>query len=104
VQIQLDQIRKGECGKEFIGEPCSLADYEKIYELNNWNAYLTFNGVKYFYFVQDKQSSIVIKEISIHIRFRIHEIYKFLYSSNPIDLITTAMKFSHQPLQQAIGL
>jgi hypothetical protein len=104
VQIQLDQIRKGECGKEFIGEPCSLADYEKIYELNNWHAHLTFNGVKYFYFVQDKQSSIVVKEVSIHIRFRIHEIYKFLYSSNPIDLITTAMKFSHQPLQQAIGL
>jgi hypothetical protein len=104
VQIQLDQIRKGECGKEFIGEPCSLADYEKIYELNNWNAYLTFNGVKYFYFVQDKQSSIVIKEISIHIRWGIHDTYKFLFSSNPIDLITIALKFSHQSFIQVYGL
>jgi hypothetical protein len=104
VQIQLDQIRKGECGKEFIGEPCSLADYEKIYELNNWHAHLTFNGVKYFYFVQDKQSSIVVKEVCVYIRFSIHKIYKFLHSSNPIDLITIAMKFSHQTLQQTIGI
>jgi hypothetical protein len=104
VQIQLDQIRKGECGKEFIGEPCSLADYEKIYELNNWHAHLTFHGVKYFYFVQDKHSSVVINEVSIDIVGRIHHIYKFLYSSNPIDLITIALKFSHQPFKRAFGL
>jgi hypothetical protein len=104
LQIQLDQIRKGECGKEFIGKPCSLADYEKIYELNNWHAHLTFNGVKYFYFVQNKQSSIVVKEVSIHILYGIHDIYKFLFSSNPIDLITIGLKFNHQPFKQAFGL
>jgi hypothetical protein len=104
VQIQLDQIRKGECGKEFIGEPCSLADYEKIYELNNWHAHLTFNWVKYFYFVQDKQSSIVVKEVSIHIFYGIHDIYKFLFSSNPIDLITIALKFNYQSFLQTYGL
>jgi hypothetical protein len=104
MQIQLDQIRKGECGKEFIGEPCSLADYEKIYELNNWHAHLTFDGVKYFYFVQNKQSSVVIKEVGIHIIRRIHHIYKFLYNSNPIDLITIALKFSHLPFRQAFEL
>jgi hypothetical protein len=57
-QIQRNQIREGE-GDEFFKLDYLFTSYDKYYELKNWNAYLTYNGVKYFYYVQDKASLII---------------------------------------------
>jgi hypothetical protein len=57
-QIQRNQIREGECD-EFFKFNDLFTSYDKNYELTNWNAYLAYNGVLYFYYVQDKASSII---------------------------------------------
>jgi hypothetical protein len=91
IEIQRNQIRKEKCCILLDNKLDLLTNYDKSYEITNWNAYLAFNGVKYFYFVQDKHSSIVVKEVCIYSTIETHDIYKFLFSSNPIDLITIAM-------------
>jgi hypothetical protein len=91
-EIRRDQIRKGECQKLFELHPLSFTNYDRNYELKNWNAYLAYNGVKYFYWVQDKQHIIVEEDKHAFIDVKTHQIYKFLYSSNPIDLISVVQK------------
>jgi hypothetical protein len=90
-QIQRNQIREGECDELF---KCDFifTTYDKNYELKNWNAYLTYNGVKYFYHVQDKSSLISELKWSGYFETFTHRMYKFLYSSNPVDLIFATVK------------
>jgi hypothetical protein len=102
--INRNQIRKGECRDFFNLEFHKFSNYEKNYEITNWNAYLVFNGVKYFYFVQDKHSSIIIKEVWTCIKLYPHHIYKFLFSSNPIDLITIVLRYSHHPEERMLNI
>jgi hypothetical protein len=103
-EIERNQIKEGECRILFMGETWPLMNYDKTYELNNWNAYLTFNGVKYFYFVQDKHSSIVIEQIYSFSKIYTSDVYKFLFSANPIDLITVAVKYGSNLKVNGVGI
>jgi hypothetical protein len=91
-QIRIGQIREGECQKLFSRHLSTFSCYDRIYELKNWNAYLTYNGVRYFYWIQDKQHLIVEDNRHAFVHIFTHQIYKFLYSSNPIDLISVVLK------------
>jgi hypothetical protein len=96
IEIQRNQIREGECRELSNRQFNWFSNYEKNYELTNWNAYLTYNGVKYFYCVQNKFSSIYIREEWAYFELYTHQIYKFLYSWNPIDLITSSLNNTYR--------
>jgi hypothetical protein len=90
-EIERSQIREGEWEDLFRMHSLMFTCYDKDYELKNWNAFLTYNGVKYFYYVQNLDHLIVEQEKHLIIH-NTHKIYKFFYSSNPIDLITTTIQ------------
>jgi hypothetical protein len=91
-QIDRDEIRAGEWEDLFKEHSGLFTSYDKNYELKNWNAFLTYNGVKYFYFVQNLSHLIVEKEKHWRVVYDTRRIFNFLYSSNPIDLITVILR------------
>jgi hypothetical protein len=65
----------------------SSTDYDKLYELKNLSRFVYYNGVRYFYFIQGKLDQIVEVEKAYYFDLNVGQLYDFIHTTNPIDLV-----------------
>jgi hypothetical protein len=83
---EVKEFREGEGSTSEVYNG-NTTKFDKLYELKNLSRFLYYNGVRYFYFIQNKLDQIVEVETTFIINFNSNWLYDFIYSTNPVDLI-----------------
>jgi hypothetical protein len=83
---EVKEFREGEGSTSEIFNG-NTTEYDKLYELKNLSQFLYYNRVRYFYFIQDKLDQIVEVEKTHAFVFNANQLYNFMYTTSPVDLV-----------------